>query len=367
MKTHILHVIYKLSTGGLEGGLINLVNTLPKGEFHHTILSLTDEDSFANRIIQDNVDIICLRKKPGPLFAYFLNIHKIMKQIKPDILHTRNLATLECQVMGWAARIPYRIHSEHGRDMSDVHGLNRKSILLRRWLRPFVHDYVALSKDLEGYLTQTIGAPKDKCIQIYNGVDTTKFSPKRRARTEPFVILTAGRLDPVKDLPTLLEGFARFHKKVKDTQLWIVGDGSQRQSLEQYAKELGISKHVRFWGTRADLPQLMKKAHLYAQTSLYEGISNTVLEAMSSGLCVVATAVGGNPELIEHQKSGILIEPKRSDVLAQAFLDLCEQDSKRSTFGEYARNEVCARFSLEIMSQRYYRLYTSKREASCVA
>lgn len=359
-RRHIVHVVYNLSTGGLENGLVNLINHLP---FKHTVISLTQADRFSKRITSNSAQVICLGKPPGPLSAHGLKIIQLLKSLKPDIVHTRNLSTLECQWMAYAAGVPFRIHSEHGRDSHDIDGTNRKSIAVRRCIKPFVHQYVALSKDLAQYLRETIHVPARQIVQIYNGVDTYRFKP---SSVKQPVILTVGRLDKVKNLKVLIDAYAEVVQAFPQMQLHIVGDGPEKADLQNYAISKGLSQVV-FLGARDNIEQLMSSAQLYVQSSLFEGISNTILEAMSSGLCVIATRVGGNPELITDSVDGYLVESDSAQALSRKMMDCLSQPELIEQLGSRARQTVIGHFSLVNMRQAYWQLYLANKEALCVA
>lgn len=366
-KQHILHIIYHFSTGGLENGLVNLINQLPQETFHHTVLSLIEPNHFQERLKTNNVEIITIHKKPGPLMSHFLKLYRIIKKLNPDIVHTRNLATIECQMIAWLAKVPFKIHSEHGRDAQDIEGVNPKSIFLRKSMRPFIDHYIALSKDLDNYLNDKIHIPAYKRTQIYNGVDVNHFKPAEKPAGDKLTILTAGRLNAVKDLTSLIKAFAKLLPKRSNAELVIVGQGGEFTKLEALTQQYGLKDSIRFAGQRDDVNHMMQHCDIYAQCSLFEGISNTILEAMSTGCAIVATDVGGNPELIEHQVSGMLVKPKDIDGLANTLLDLADHQSLRTSLGANARARAVSLFSLETMVAQYQKIYMLKRGVLCAA
>src|SRR5581483_11609348 len=173
----IAHILYRLDVGGLENGLVNLVNNLPSSRFRHAIICLSDYTEFAQRVTNPAVALFALHKPPGNSVRMHLRLWRLLRALKPCLVHSRNLAALECQITAAVAGIPARLHSEHGRDMGDLDGRNRVDLSIRRALRPFVHRYVALSRDLEQYLRSTVRVNEARVSQVYNGVDTTRFYP----------------------------------------------------------------------------------------------------------------------------------------------------------------------------------------------
>src|SRR5687768_10740322 len=174
----IVHVVYHLGVGGLENGLINLINHIPSERYRHAIVCLKGYSDFRKRITRENVEIVALNKREGQDFSLYVNLFKTFRRLKPDIVHTRNLGTMEGQVIAALAGARARVHGEHGRDVFDLHGTNRKYNLLRKAIRPFVNHFITVSRDLESWLVSTVGAAPECIKQIYNGVDSSRFYPR---------------------------------------------------------------------------------------------------------------------------------------------------------------------------------------------
>ena len=367
----IAHVVYHLGVGGLENGLVNLVNRLPAAEFRHMIICLTDFTEFAQRIQRDDVEIIALHKRPGHDWRMFVELFRLFRRRKPDIVHSRNLASLEAQIPAWLAGIRSRIHGEHGRDVSDMDGTNWKYILQRRAISPFVHHYIALSRDLEGYLEGKIRVPARRITRIINGVDVGLFRPpetrsrgvlpKDFASATDLVIGTVGRLEPIKDQGTLVRAFIelaeRYPAHRARLRLVIVGDGSTRQALRELLADRQLAGQVWFAGSREDVPKLMQAMDVFVLPSLAEGISNTIMEAMACGLPVVATDVGGNAELVVEEKSGFLVPRDDPSQMATALSSYLETPEIVEQQGQAARDRAEQAFSLAVMVDSYRRVY----------
>ena len=145
----VAHVVYRFDTGGLENGIVNLINHMPTSAYRHLVVALTEVvPGFARRIERDDVKFIALHKPPGHGAKLYPQLFRLFREQRPAIVHTRNLAALECQVPAALAGVPVRIHGEHGRDVGDLDGTRWRYQWLRRAYRPFVHKYVALSRDL---------------------------------------------------------------------------------------------------------------------------------------------------------------------------------------------------------------------------
>jgi len=368
----IVHVVYRFAVGGLENGVVNLINRLPARSWRHAILSLTDiDEQFASRIVRSDVQRIALGKGPGHAWRLYPTIFNVLRELRPAIVHTRNLAALEAVVPAWAAGVPARVHGEHGRDVHDLDGTRRRYQWLRRGFRPFVSTYVALSPDLQQYLHERVGVAAGRIEQIYNGVDTARFAPARAGRRPidgcPFqdpahwLVGTVGRMETVKDQTNLARAFVHAlsaHPEARQRmRLVLVGDGSLRPAVETILAEAGVRDLAWFAGERADVVPLLQGLDCFALPSLAEGVSNTILEAMACGLPVVATHVGANGELVDDGTSGRLVPAGDSDALGQAIGGYFADATLAKRAGQASRQRVEARFSLERMIERYDDLY----------
>ena len=370
-KPLIAHVLFRLGTGGLENGLVNLINTLPDDKYRHAVICMTDYTDFRNRINNDAVQVYCLNKKPGQDFAVYVRLWRLLRQIKPDLLHTRNLSALEAQLPALLADVKCRIHGEHGRDIDDVDGTNWRYVLLRRWFRPLVQCYVPMSKDLEDWLIKQIKVPEKKITQIYNGVDLTRFKlgdskprwllPIEFRATNLFLIGAVGRLDPIKDQLTLVQAFIHLVKNNPElshkVRLVIVGDGVLMLPLQALVREADIENLVWLAGERHDVADIMRTLDLFVLPSINEGISNTLLEAMASALPVIATKVGGNSELVVENETGYLVPKQDPIAMADAIKHYLDQPELLSLQGQAGRARVVSKFSLDRMMTDYNDIY----------
>src|SRR6266480_8141561 len=179
----VVHVVHRFGVGGLENGVVNLINRMPRQHWRHAVLALTEVSTeFARRVERSDVRYIELAKPPGHLVREYPRLYRLFRQLKPAIVHTRNLAALEASVPAWAAGVPVRVHGEHGWDVNDPAGRRRRYRYVRRLYRPFVTRYIALSRHLEEYLERQVGIASQTISQINNGVDTERFCPSAHDR-----------------------------------------------------------------------------------------------------------------------------------------------------------------------------------------
>ena len=367
----IAHVVYRFDVGGLENGVVNLINHLPRDAYRHAVISLTDITDFRQRVSRSDVEFIALSKPPGHAYRLYPKLHKLFREMRPAIVHSRNLAALETVVPAWAAGVPIRIHGEHGRDMLDLHGASRKYQWVRRAYRPFVTQYVALSRDLERYLCANVGVPAGRVTQVYNGVDAVRFRPATEGRGRidgcPFrdpglwLVGTVGRMDPVKDPLNLVRAFVQALQlapaKRARMRLLLIGDGALYSVARTMLAAAGAADLAWLPGERNDVPEILRGMDCFVLPSLGEGISNTILEAMATGLPVIATKVGGNGELVEAGVTGELVPSADPNALAQPMLAYARDPEAARTAGRNGRARIEREFSLEAMLGRYKGLY----------
>lgn len=367
MNIKVLHIVYALAHGGIENGLVNLVNKMSK-EFSHVICSLTTSTNFKERIKNRNVKIIELNKKSGnDLFIPF-KIGKIIKEEKVDIVHSRGWPTLVEGFLGAKLNRKPFIFGFHGKTYEEAtESLKKRRILAQKLLIKFTKKVIILSPSLkESYLKELNIKDNSNFCVIRNGVDIERFNlsidkNKKREelsiKPEDYLIGTVGRIDQVKDHSTLLKGFAMLIKEIPNLKLCIIGDGPYKNVILEESKKLGIKEKVIFLGMREDIPELLKIIDLYVQTSIYEGISNTLLEAIASKVPVIATNVGGTPDIIIDNQTGLLIPPKEPYKIKEAVLKLYNNYELRNKFVEAGFKKIEEEFSINSMIKNYEKLY----------
>lgn len=367
----IVHVVYSFGVGGLENVIVQLINRLPADRFEHTVLALTTVSDFQQRVNRPDVRFIALNKPPGHAVGLYPRIYRLLRELRPDVLHTCNLAALEVVPLAWLARVPLRVHAEHGWDAHDPNGRNPRYQRLRRLYKPFVSQYVAVSRDLDDYLGRAIGVPATRRSLIANGVDTDTFAPAHGARHAvlgcPFqpgwhwLVGTVGRLQTVKNQPLLARAFVRALREnpaMRDTaRLVIVGEGPLRAEVEQVLAEAGMADLAWLPGARHDVADVLRSLDLFVLPSQAEGTSCTLQEAMACGLPVVATAVGGTPDLVNEGVTGHLVPPDDEAALAQALAQAFDQPDVVARQGLAARDQAVQRFGMRGMLRQYQHLF----------
>jgi len=367
----VLHVMYRFDTGGLENGIVNLINHMPVHAYRHAVLALTDVTDFRQRIQRDDVEFISLRKPLGHGIWQYPKLFKLFRQLRPAIVHSRNLAALEVQAAAWAAGVPVRIHGEHGRDMEDLDGDNVTYQWVRRFYKPFVHHYTALSRDLAHYLVHKVRVPQTNITQAYNGVDTDRFCPAPNGPqpiagcpfnpAQHWLVGTVGRMQAVKDQVMLAHAFVQaivLAPKLRlRMRLVMVGEGPLRAQAQAVLNAAGLGALAWLPGERSDVADIMRGLHVFALPSLGEGISNTILEAMASSLPVIATAVGGNADLVVPGLTGYILPPGQPQAMALRLVELTTSPRRAHSLGQAGRERVQTMFSMQAMVSTYQSVY----------
>jgi sugar transferase (PEP-CTERM/EpsH1 system associated) len=358
-------------TGGLENGLVNLINHMPESRFRHAVACVEDYSDFRNRIVRPDVEVYALHRSRIGVWGLRRELFHLCRRLRPALIHSRNMSGLDALLPARAAGVRHCVHGEHGWDVDNLDGKKWKPALLRRIHSPLVDRYVTVSKDLARYLVGRVGVRSSRICQVYNGVDTERFKPGTRtpdglmpagfADEGTVVIGTVGRLQPIKDQATLIRAFAALLKEYPDvglkTRLAVVGDGPLSADLHALAEQLGASKQIWFAGDVRNVPDVLRNFDLFVLPSLSEGISNTILEAMATGVPVLASAVGGNVELIDDGHTGRLFQAGDVDYLMHLLAAYGSNVTMRRTHGKAARRVALECFSLAKMVRNYQTIY----------
>jgi sugar transferase (PEP-CTERM/EpsH1 system associated) len=364
-EIRILHVLHSFSPGGLENGVVNIINRSPR-HFEHELCVLSKGREFLQRFTRP---VVCheLNKSPGNSLGIILRLRDLFRKRKPDIVHTRNWAAFDAVLAACLVLKPALVHGEHGRDISDPEGLVFRRNLTRRLSAIRAQKYVAVSKDLYGWLNRTVRVPERKLALIPNGVDTERFckgdDPELRAELgierDEFVVGTVGRLDPIKNHEGLIDAIALLKSKGQRVRLVIVGEGPNRPRVERGLRAASLDPRPLLLGYRADVERLYHVFDVFVLNSFAEGMSNTLLEAMSSSLPIICTAVGGNVDLVADRQRGMLVRPGDDAALAEALNDYINLPTVRATHAHNARQFIVENYALGRMIDSYVALYES--------
>jgi glycosyltransferase involved in cell wall biosynthesis len=286
---------------------------------------------------------------------------RAFRERDPHVVHSHSGAWLKIARAAAMAGVPRVVHTVHGRHERESL-LGR--VLLRRAARS-THAVVAVSRPLLVHYAAHGRVAHDRLCLLPNGIDTSRFRPgasgvlrRRFGLVDTRVIIGhVARFAPVKNQLMLIEAFARLHARRPETFLALIGDGELRADLVRRVSELAIAPHVGFFGMADDLPDLYRDFDVFALSSFTEGTSMSILEAMATGVAVVATAVGGNPDLLDHGNAGRLVPNDDAAAFAGALEVLAARPDERASLGAAARDRVLAHYDHERMVDAYEAIY----------
>ena len=369
-KPLLAHVLYRFDTGGMERIALSVINRT-RDRYRHAVICLAGYGALRDEIADASVPCLSLDKRPDKDPGCYFRLWRALRLLKPDLVQTYNIGALDAAPTIRLAGVRRIVHAEHGRDVTDPHGDNAKYLRLRRWMAPLIARFIAVSRDLQLWLIDRAGIRADKVICIANGIDAAAFATPRTAlRRRPLLggfappdtllIGNVARLDKVKDQAGLLAAFKLLCEQAgQETacRLIIVGEGPEHAELQRRIEQLGLTQRVRLLGNRSDVAELLAECDVFVLSSIAEGMPVTLMEAMASGLPVVATEVGGVASVVEHGVTGTLVPAGDPRALAEALGGYMADEALRLRHGDAGRARVTADFSLSAMLSAYTALY----------
>jgi len=364
-KIKVIQVIPSMNVGGREKVVLDILENLNRDRFDLELVCLGDEGTMYDRFKATEVPIWFFRKKPGFKPGMFLDLYKFFKKHHYHIVHSHNPgAFIYSAVASCLAGTSVLINSEHGYG-SEIswRKKNVESVLANR-----CYLTLAVSNDLRNLLAARPFCDAGKVQTLYNGIDVVKYTSSTMRyvvrsslgiSNRQILIGTVGRLAAVKDYKTLIRGFEIFHRSFPESRLVIVGEGGEKEALTQLSNELALNDKILFTGERNDIPDLLSGMDIFVLSSVSEGISITLLESMAAQLPVVATAVGGNVEVVEDGLTGLLVPAQNPDKIAEALVSLCESESMSHSFGESGKKRVEKYFSIQHMIEKLEIIYSA--------
>ena len=351
----ILQVIPYFCFGGAETMCENLTYALKAMGHDVTVVSLYDRHTpISDRMEQAGVKILYLDKKLGMDVSMVPKLLKIMRKEHPDAVHTHLDVIKYAALAARLAGIKRCIHTVHNVAQKEAEGLARK--INKVWFSFGMATPVALSPEVRDTIREVYGLPEEKVPVIYNGVDLSKCRPKESYRAEENVTFVhIGRFNEQKNHRGLLEAFRKVAEEIPGCRLNLLGDGELLEETKQYAKELGIAEKVHFLGSQSNVYPYLQEADVFLLPSNYEGMPMTIIEAMGTGLPIVATKVGGVPDMLADGESGLLTAVDPQEVAA-ACKKLALDENLRQKLGTKAKTDS-VRFSARFMAEQYSKVY----------
>ncbi len=361
-KPSVLQLVLSLAPGGTERLVVDLVHRLGH-RYRAAVCCLDEEGAWGHELAAHGVPVVALHRAPGFHPMLGVRVARVAAAHGATVVHCHHYSPFVYGRLAraWNPRLRL-VFTEHGR-LSDAPISARRRLantILGRYRGPMF----AVSANLRAHLvaegfSQRLGV-------IHNGIDVGALptvTDRRQARASlgvpdgALVVGTAARLDPVKDLPVLIDAVGRVRRAGVPIALAIIGEGPERGTVEAAIRAHGVEDAVHLLGYRPDVRALLAGLDVYVNSSISEGISLTILEGMAAALPVVATKVGGTPEVVLDGETGVLVPARSAEALADAILGLARDPAARARLGQAGRARVSTAFTIERMVDDYAREY----------
>lgn len=369
-KRTVLFLIYGLKYGGAEKLLIPLAGYFNSGRFRSAVIALTCGGPVEDELRQAGIEVLVVRRDGKFTIFNLFQLINIVRKKKADIIHSH---LMNADIWGGIAAKSLGV-----KHISTIHGTyfggSFIACLKQRIRTALPSMIVAVCNATKDICNKQLHVPTRKMRVIYNGIAARSILPKENIaplrrrlgiREGDIVIGTYGRLEEEKGHRYLIEAIAQAARTFPRIILLVIGVGSSEPRLVKMARELNIEDHVKFLGERSDMFQLVTMIDIAVFPSLHEGFSVAILEAMAAGIPVIATSVGGTPELIKNGKDGILVAPENAGEIAGAIVRFCADKKYAASIASLARKKVERDFTeyrmLE-MTEKLYAEVVSKKE-----
>lgn len=355
-KYKIVQVIPDLGLGGAEIMVEALCNELRTfGHEVHVVSLYTVYTPITERLEQSGICVHYLNKNKGFDFSLILKLRKLIKKVNPEIIHTHLYSLPYSMLATLFLRISKRVHTIHNLANKEVS--KNKRLINSIFYKYFSVIPVAISPLVKKSIIEEYNISSQKVPIVYNGIDLSKCKPKNSYdfAKDDISILHIGRFSEQKNHEMLLKSYKKVLIKHKNLKLNLIGDGEKREEIENIARTLDISRHISFLGLKSTVYDFLNEADIFILPSRWEGMPITIIEAMASALPIVATNVGGIPDMIKDNYSGLLVDVDE-DRLAEALNELITKYDKREKFGRNAVKES-EKFSSQRMANEYVKIY----------
>lgn len=359
----IMHLIDSLEFGGAEQVVVSLSNI--QSEDNDVVVCCVKTRGELADLLNNRVEVINLNKGEGNHYGLIFNISRILKNNNIDVLHVHNWGLFIAGALSTKiSRLIVSVFTVHGTYLEYSPGLITS---IKKYIRYKVGallsgiytNIVPVSEQLKDYIDEELNLYGDKIKVVVNGIEIGRKQATRK-RNGKLILISVGRFHPVKNYPMMIRAIARVYSNNKEIELWLVGDGGIKGSLEELTSELEAESYIKLLGFRKDISKLLEKSDIFLMSSEYEGISVALLEAMRMGLPTVATRVGGIPETIKEGVTGLLVDHNDENAFVKSVEKMIDDQEQRIAMGDAARQRLEKYFSIETMVRNYNELYQVK-------
>lgn len=360
----VCHVLHTLSVGGAEV-LAREFSEQGKHNFRFVFACLDELGSMGEELLAANFNVISIHRKPGIDIGAARRLKAYCKEQAVDVIHAHQYTPFFYSSLSrmLGNRLPV-LFTEHGRTFPDYR--RRKRVFANQFLFSKIDSVIAVGNQVKHALIENEGIPEKKIEVIYNGIDVRRFRPNHEIRNQTrrdlgvaadeTVVIHVARLDPLKDHMSAVRALGVL-KDTPGIKLLIVGEGHENENIEAEIRRLGLQERVSMLGLRNDIPNLLNAADVCLLTSRSEGIPLTLAEAMATELPVVATEVGGVPEIVKDGETGFLCDAGDAKSLASCISKFCLSPEQRAAFGQAGRKRIIEHFNADAMHKQYQTKY----------
>lgn len=357
-EIRLLQVIHSLMIGGSECVARDIALNIGS-DFDNGVVAL-DKDGPLREVFESNhTKTFIINRQPHERLRSMSRLWKAIRDFKPEVVHTHHLNQLVYALPGALLAGARLIHTEH----EYFSLMFPRSLFLLRQLSRFCCAVTAVNQEIAAFLRKQVGIPSHKIHTVVNGIDIERYRPRTLPREElgltedDLVVGIVARLHPVKDHAMLIKAFRLVVDKQPMAKLLVIGDGAERQYLQQQTEEIGLGEHISFLGPRSDVPNLLACLDVAVLSSREEGLPLFILEAMAAAKPVVATRVGGIPAVVLPGKTGTLVNPGDDRSMASALLSLLNNKEQGDRMGINGRLLIEQHYDLRKSVSAYASLY----------
>jgi len=362
-KKNILHVVLAMNPGGAERLVADFTENTNHEMYNVSVCCLDEIGELGRELILKGFKVISLGRNPGIDWKLIRNLKRYVKEEDIDIIHAHQYTPFFYSALAKnISKRPRIIFTEHGRTYPDVR--RPKRVFFNPLLSRFASEIVSISEATKKAMVDFDNLPNQRIRVIYNGMELKDIFPERHEKLRElgvnendFILVTAARLDPIKNHLMMIRAFEKVYAEEKSCKLLIAGDGPEYEKLIREIEKRGMTDHVRLLGYRNDVADIFSAADIFLLSSLTEGTSMTLLEAMNAGLPAIVTNVGGNPEVLKDGETGLLVESDDDGAMAERIMFLHNNRSKARSLGDKAKERARTLFSFKNMMDQYEELY----------
>ncbi|WP_338667626.1 glycosyltransferase [Pseudodesulfovibrio methanolicus] len=361
-KLRVMHVIIGNGFGGLENVMLDLVRQGDRERFEYFILCLSTPDVIRDKLEASGATVLDLGYGEGFHPGLALAIRKVINEHGIDVVHSHDYKPFFYTTLGCLGKRGLaKVYTEH----SSILSMSRKHQHIGRLFARFTDAMVMVSRHLQQYWADPVGLPAERSLVIHNGIDVRLFDHPEDGETlkrefgleGKLVIGTALRLNEQKGLQYLVAAAPAVKERFPDARFLVIGEGPLRDDLATRTRTLGVDDVFLFPGYRSDVSRILPAFDIYVLPSLWEGLPLGMIEAMLAKLPIVATTVGGVPEVLVDRDTALLVPPADSEALGEALCHLADSADLRRIMGERGRGHALAEYSLQKMVTTYETLY----------